>query len=202
MPYATASPCRNRRYCVAASSAWPTVWPKFRTRRAPASRSSAATMAALIRQQSAMTGVSAPTSRRVSGPIRAEPRRTAPVARHAVLDDFVEARPELAAGQRREQGRIDDDDPRLVEGADEVLAAWQVDTHLAADGRVDLREQRRRHVREGDAAHVRGGGEAAHVADDAAAEGDQRGDGRRRPEQPVVDAAAMAASCGAPRPAR
>ena len=39
---------------------------------------------------------------------------------------------------------------------------------------VDLRQQRRRHVHERDAAQVAGRGEAGHVADDAAAEGDER----------------------------
>ena len=63
MPYATASPWRNRRYFVTASSAWPAVWPKFRIRRGPDSFSSAATTAALIRHDSAMIGVRTPDPR-------------------------------------------------------------------------------------------------------------------------------------------
>ena len=106
MPYATASPCSNRRYCVPASSACPTVWPKFSTRRPPASRSSPATMAPLIRQQAAMTGVSAAASRLVSGPrSRLHLLEQCGVARHAVLDDLVQPGPELAAGQRCEHAR-------------------------------------------------------------------------------------------------
>ena len=65
----------------------------------------------------------------------------------------------------------------LVERADQVLAERMVDADLAADGAVDLREQRRRHVDERDAAQVGGRGESGHVADDAAADGDDR---RRR----------------------
>jgi hypothetical protein len=61
-----------------------------------------------------------------------------------------------------------------VERADQVLAERMVDADLAADGAVDLRQQRRRHVHERDAAQERGGGEAGGVADDAAADGDDR----------------------------
>ena len=48
---------------------------------------------------------------------------------------------------------------RLPERADEVLALGQVDAGLAADGGVDHAEQRRRHVHDGDAPVVDGGGE-------------------------------------------
>src|SRR5579875_3449518 len=59
MPIATASPCRNCRYSVSASSAWPTVCPKLSTARPPrSSRSSAATTAALCRAQVATTRTS------------------------------------------------------------------------------------------------------------------------------------------------
>ena len=64
-----------------------------------------------------------------------------------------------------------------------------VDADLAADRAVDLREQRRRHVDERDAAQVGRRREAGHVADHAAAEGDHR---RRAvgagADQRVVDA--------------
>ena len=66
---------------------------------------------------------------------------------------------------------------RLIERADQVLAERVVDADLAADRAVHLREQRRRHVHERDAAQVGRGGEPGHVADDAAAERDER---RRR----------------------
>ena len=56
-----------------------------------------------------------------------------------------------------------------MEGADEVLAAGVVHADLAADGAVDLRHHGRRHVHERDAAEVRGGREAHHVAEHAAA---------------------------------
>ncbi len=61
-----------------------------------------------------------------------------------------------------------------MERADHVLAEPVVDTGLAADRRVDLRQQRRRQLHEAHAALVGRGREAGDVADDAAA---QRDDG-------------------------
>ena len=58
---------------------------------------------------------------------------------------------------------------RLPERADEVLALGQVDPGLAADGRVDLAQQRGGHVHDGHAPVVDGGGEPGHVGDHAAA---------------------------------
>jgi hypothetical protein len=63
---------------------------------------------------------------------------------------------------------------RLVEGADHVLAERVVDRGLAADAGIDLRQQRGRHLDERHAALIRGGGKADHVADDPAAQRDQR----------------------------
>jgi hypothetical protein len=63
---------------------------------------------------------------------------------------------------------------RLVERADHVLAERMIDARLAADRRIDLRQQRRGHLDERHAAHVAGGRETGHVADHAAAECDQR----------------------------
>ena len=64
---------------------------------------------------------------------------------------------------------------RLMEGADEVLALRRVDRGLAADRAVDLRQQRRRHLHEIDAAQQRRRGKAGDIADDAAAERDEHG---------------------------
>ncbi len=78
---------------------------------------------------------------------------------------------------------------RLIERADQIFALRVVDADFAADRAVHLRQQRCRHMHEGDAAQVGGRGEAGHVADDAAAEGDER---RRavglRDDERVVDA--------------
>jgi hypothetical protein len=67
--------------------------------------------------------------------------------------------------------RIGEYQDRLVEDADEVLAVPRVDAGLAADGGIDLREQRGRylHMKRRTAARDTGG-KAGEIADDAAAE--------------------------------
>ena len=57
-----------------------------------------------------------------------------------------------------------------MEGADEILARRRIDRRLAANRRIDLREQRRRHLDELAAAPQDAGGKAGQVADDTAAE--------------------------------
>ena len=59
-----------------------------------------------------------------------------------------------------------------MEGPDEVLAVTRVDAGLAADGRIHLREQRRRDLHEAHAPAHDGRREAGKVADDAPAQGD------------------------------
>ncbi len=58
--------------------------------------------------------------------------------------------------------------------ADEILARRQIDAGLAADRRIDHREQGRRHLHEGDAAHPAGRAETGEIADHAAAEREDR----------------------------
>ena len=72
----------------------------------------------------------------------------------------------------RTDGSIDDR-VWLVEGADQVLAERVIDADLPADGAVDLRQERRRHVHERDATEIGRRGESGHVADHAAAECDE-----------------------------
>ena len=91
---------------------------------------------------------------------------------HSVLDHFVEAGSEFTPGQGLQQERVDDDETRLMEGTDQVLAERMVDPHLAAHRAVHLRQQRRRHVDERDPAQERRGREAGGVPDDPAAHRD------------------------------
>src|SRR3546814_2055304 len=79
---------------------------------------------------------------------------------------------ELARGQRREGGGVDQDECGLVEGADQILARGDVDRGLAADATVDLREQGRRHLDEDAAALDDAACEADEIADHPAAERD------------------------------
>ena len=88
----------------------------------------------------------------------------------AVLDDLAEARVDLALRQRLHHGEVHEYGLRLVKGPDEVLAERVVDGYLAADARVDLRQEARRQLHERNAAHVRRRDEPCEVADDTAAE--------------------------------
>ena len=71
-----------------------------------------------------------------------------------------------------ERGDIGRDCDRLVERTDQVLPLGKVHRGLAADCRVDLREQRGRCLHHRDAAVIDGGREPRGVADDAATERD------------------------------
>ena len=59
-----------------------------------------------------------------------------------------------------------------MEAADEVLAVPRIDAGLAANGEIDLRQQRRRDLHQAHAAFQDAGGESRQVADDAAAQRD------------------------------
>ena len=101
-----------------------------------------------------------------------EPLEERLVAEQAVFHHLGVASAKLARRQRREHVRISDDEARLVEGADQVLAETAVDGSLAADGAVHLGEKRRRDLHETHAAPHDAGGESHEIADDAAAERD------------------------------
>ena len=82
----------------------------------------------------------------------------------AVLDHLGKAGTQFPVGQRGQGVGVRDDGERLIEGADQVLAARMIDPGLAADRGIDLGEQRRRHLHIADAALIAGRGEARDVA--------------------------------------
>ncbi len=175
MPYPTASPCRKRRYFVTASSAWPSVCPKFSARRGPDSRSSCSTTWPLMRQHSAITGTSTDGSRAKSGERCALTwSKSGRLAMTPYLTTSYRPARNSRRGSVARSCGVDDDRGRLVIGADQVLARGVVDADLAADRAVDLRQERRRHLDDRDAAEVGRGGESGDVADDPAADGDDR----------------------------
>ena len=96
------------------------------------------------------------------------------VERHAVLDHFAQSGAILARREGVERRGVDQHAERLEERPDHVLRLRQIDADLAADGAVDLGEQRRRDLQEADAAGVGGGDEAGQVADHSAADGDDQ----------------------------
>ena len=91
----------------------------------------------------------------------------------AGLHDLGETVRDLLARQRRERRGVDDHAARPVERADEVLPLRDVDRDLAADRRVDLRDEGRGYRSPGDAAEVGRGHEAGQIAGRAAAERDE-----------------------------
>src|SRR5215469_18482106 len=76
-------------------------------------------------------------------PILLEPGKERCVAEKPVLHHFCIAGAELARAQGREHRNVGDDQARLIEGADQILALSRVDARLAANRRVDLGEQAR-----------------------------------------------------------
>jgi hypothetical protein len=117
-----------------------------------------------------------------------EPHEQVGAAGDAVFDHLVQAGAVLAARQRSQEQGIGDDEARRVEGADEILAGREIHADFASDGRVDLGQQRRRHLDQADAAQEGRGREARHVADDAAPDGhDHRPAIRPRADERVVD---------------
>ena len=92
-----------------------------------------------------------------------------------MLDDLRQAGHHLLPRQGAQAVGVGQDQPRLVEGAHQVLAEAEVDRRLAADAGVDLGDDRRRHLHHVDAAQVAGGHEAGQVADDAPADGGDPG---------------------------
>ena len=110
-------------------------------------------------------------------------------AQEVILGHLAEAAAHLAWRQCRQHGGIADDPVRLPERADEVLAFGQVDTGLAPDGRIDLRQQGRRDVNDRHAAVVARGGKPADVGNDTSAD---RDDDIATGETPLREAATQA----------
>ena len=175
MPTATPSPWNSRsENPVAASSAWPKVWPRLSSARSPVSRSSRATIAALARQEVAMACSRAAPPAKMSAWLASSQAKNAFVAEHTVFGDFGVAGAELARRQGVEHRGIGDHQHRLMKRAEQVFSLRRIDPGLAADRRIDLRQQRGRHLHEIDAAAQDRRGKAREIADHAAAERDHQ----------------------------
>ena len=94
------------------------------------------------------------------------------LAQEGVLGDLAAAAGPLARREGREGLGVAQHGVGLPERADEVLALGQVDPGLAADGGVDLGQQRGGDVHVGRPPVVGRRGEAGDVGHDAAADGD------------------------------
>ena len=106
------------------------------------------------------------------GDVLLQPAEIGSVGNQAILGGLDVAGAELARRQRCQTIGVGQHQARLMEGADQVLALRRVDAGLAADGGVDLRQQRGRHLHEADAATHDARRKAGEIADHAAAERD------------------------------
>ena len=101
-------------------------------------------------------------------PVSLEICKKVGVEDEAVLDRLGPTGCEFALGEGLECADIGENEPGLVESADEVLALGQVNGGLAADSGVHHREQACGHLREGQATQVSRRHEAREIADDTA----------------------------------
>ncbi len=98
MPIETPSPWNRRsEKPVAASSAWPKVWPRLSSARSPVSRSSRETTPALARQEVAIACSRAEPPLKDVGMVLLQPGEEGFVTEHAVFGDFGIAGAELRA---------------------------------------------------------------------------------------------------------
>ncbi|MNX86132.1 hypothetical protein D3C86_1180010 [compost metagenome] len=107
-------------------------------------------------------------------PVLFQPEEEIRLVDQAIFDDFGVTSAELPRAQRIEHRRIRQHQIGLVENADEVLAVAGVDARLAADGRIDLCQQRGRYLHEAHAATHDARCKTGEIADNAAAECDHR----------------------------
>jgi hypothetical protein len=103
-------------------------------------------------------------------PVPLAPAEERLVVDEPVFRDLGIAGAHLAERQGVEERRVGEHQARLMEGADEVLAVGGVDARLAADRRIDLGEQRRRHLHEAHPAPDDRRREAREVAHDPPAQ--------------------------------
>lgn len=82
---------------------------------------------------------------------------------------------QLARRKRFENADVRENGERLMKAADEVFPYGEIDSGLAADRGVDLREKRGRNLNIRNGPHIDGGEEAAEIAYNASAEGDEQG---------------------------
>ena len=107
------------------------------------------------------------------GALGLQPREEWGIAQQPVLDRLGVAGKEVAPVQGLQHADIGQHQPRLVEGAEQILAVPGVDARFAADGTVNLGQKCGRDMDEVKAAQHDCGGESRDVADDAAAQRDQ-----------------------------
>ena len=105
--------------------------------------------------------------------MRLEPCKEGRVTEKPIFHHLGIASTKFAVGKRIKRGEIGKDGSWLVEGTDQVLAGGRIDTGLATDRAVDLRQQCRRHLNEVNTTKQACSGKADQVADDPATKGNK-----------------------------
>ena len=84
---------------------------------------------------------------------------------------MTSAKPALSsrAGKVFKRAQIAQYQLRLVKRTNHVFAQRVVDAGFATNGRIDLRQQGRRHLHKRHATHVAGSGKTCHITDHATA---------------------------------
>src|SRR5262249_44057481 len=172
IPSAIASPCNRRsEKPAAASSAWPKGWPRLSSARPPPHSAPVPANDRALQAEAPRDGVPARGAAcKQLPPIRLQPGEEASIPDQSVFGDFGIARAELACRQRVEQRGVGQDQHRLMERTDEVLALAGIDCGLAADRGIDLRKQRGGDLHIVETAADNRSGKAGKIADDAATE--------------------------------
>ncbi|MCY1507599.1 hypothetical protein D9M68_418800 [compost metagenome] len=107
-------------------------------------------------------------------PVLFEPGEEVRLVDQPILRDLGIAGAKLAWTQRVEHVGIGEHQIRLMEDADQVLAVRGIDAGLAADGGIDLCQERGRDLDETRATAHDASGKAGKIADDAPAKRDHR----------------------------
>ncbi len=102
-------------------------------------------------------------------PVGFQPGEEGLVADQSVFDDLGIAGAEFTRGQGVEQRRIRDNENWLLESADQILAVLRIDSGLAADRGIHLRQQRGRNLRHFQSAPHHCRRETGEITDHAAA---------------------------------
>ena len=92
----------------------------------------------------------------------------------AVFGDLSHAVADKVRRKGFQHKGIDEHQLRVIECTDQILSLWKIYRHLAAHGRVYLGQQGGGDLYQPDSAEIACRGEACQVADDSAAEGDDK----------------------------
>ena len=149
---------------AAASTPWPTLWPRLSFRRSPDSRSSRSTIPALSSTEPATSRFSAAVSgRRALRRDALDELEIGAARQYRAFDRLGHARCELDVREGCEKGDVHRHEARLREAAHEVLHSAEVHAVLSSDRGVHHRQEGRGSEAEIDAPQPGRGREAGKV---------------------------------------